>query len=762
MSAFKGRYLVPISLVFLAFSAIYAKKRNFIFFLIFALAIAAIYLIFGRKKERDVNFPIVAVLLLFASLLACVRGEMSFCVADALCEKYSGEHTVRGYVVETVERTDYFSELVVRTESVDGESATFRISVVSEFDPDLERGDLVELDVNILPREDYLAENSYGEISEGLVALVRSAESIRLCDGEPLPTLALASLNSHLSSLLRTELGTKFGSLASALLLGNRELLARDTLRDFRRAGVYHMLALSGMHVAILIGLLEVLLRGMFVPKRARVIILAACSLLYVALTGFLLSACRAMLMLWAVYAAYLLGRRGDSMTALFASVSLIVLVSPNAVFDASLLLSFASTFGVIASVMIAGRLKKQKSPAEHGFFVEILLTVGRKIASAILTSVCVTVCTLPLIYIFFGEFSLATFISNLFMGAVCEIFMIFALAVLLLSRFTALAPLGSAVSAITNAIGSLMLETCSEISSWDGVVVSLEYFGVGVCTFILLISSLILFGIKLKRISYLGIPCLCFALVFSASVLGTYISRQNTVRAEYIEGDALVLSSNEKIYLCDASNGRGGALYDAVALAGENCFTEIDGVILTHYHSYHAVTLGRLCRDHLVRAVYLPIPQNEKELTAMRSVVRVLEEAGTDAYLFSAGEELDLLDGRLLISERAYGEGYAHPSVIISFSFGESKISLIERPTFGTHLENSGRLAEQISESNVVILGSDGRAPREEYSLFDLIPEDCEVYFYDFEGMELSDFDGAMSSGRVYFDVKYKKYDLK
>ncbi len=762
MNAFKGRYLVPISLVFLAFSAIYAKKRNFIFFLIFALAIAVFCLIFGKKKTRGVNFRTVVALLIFASLLACVRGEVSFCVADALCEKYSGEHTVCGYVVEVVERTDYFSELVMRTESVDGEDVTTRISVVAEFDPVLERGDLVELDVNILPRGEYLEENSYGEISETLVAVIKSGESIRLCDGEPLPTLALASLNARLSALLRTELGTKYGSLASALLLGNRELLARDTLRDFRRAGVYHILALSGMHVAILIGLLEVLLRGMFVPKRARVIILAACSIFYVALTGFLLSACRAMLMLWAVYAAYLLGRRGDSMTALFASVSLIVLISPSAVFDASLLLSFASTFGVIASVMIVGHIENQKSPTEHGFFVELLLAVGRKIAGSLLSSVCVTVCTLPLIYIFFGEFSLATFVSNLFMGAVCEIFMILALAALLLSRFPPLAYLCNAVSAITNAVGSLMLGACSEISSWDGVVVSLQYFAVGVCTFLLLISSLVLFGIKLKRISYLGIPCLCFVFVFSVSVLGAYISRSDTVRAEYIEGDALVLSSNDGVYLCDASNGRGGALYDAVALAGENCFTEIDGVILTHYHSYHAVTLGRICRDYLVRAVYLPIPQNEKELTAMRSIVRVLDEVGTDAYLFSAGEELDLLDGKLLVSERAYGEGYTHPSVVISLTFGESKLTLIERPTFGTHLEASGRLAEQISDSNVVIFGSDGRAPRKEYSLFTLIPEDCEVYFYDFEGMELSDFDDAMSSGRVYFDVKYKKYDLK
>lgn len=760
MNAFKGRYFVPISLVFLTFSAIYAQKINFIFFPIFAISLGVIYAIFRKKRERGANFNTVILLLLIASALGTVRATSLVICEDAIAEKYSGEHTVGGYVCDIAQQEDYYSVITLRAENIDGENVNFKINAVAELDLELERGDFVELGATLISREAYKRENSdiYTEITEPIVAMIKSREDVVMCESEFRPTLVLISLNSSLSTRLRSVLGDEKGRLASALLLGNRDLLPRKTLRDFRRSGVYHILALSGMHVAILIGFLEFVLHKVVgVPKRARMVILAACSLFYVALTGFVLSACRAMLMLWTVYVAYLLGRRGDSITSLCAAVSVIVLISPRAILDAGLLLSFAATFGVIASAMIAGRLGLNDPPTDRGAVRNILSKVGRRIISSLLATLCATTCTLPIVCSLFGELSLATFLSNLIVGFLCECFMILSLISLPL-------PWIAPIPEIASALGGSMLDSCAEISSWRGVVISTNYPFIEALSYLTLAITLVLFGIKLKKLRHLAVPITCFAVILAASIGIARISAADTVRADYVSsksGDAVVLSANEA-YVCDASNGRLGTLYDAIETVRKRGFCEVEGVVLTHYHSYHAITLARLCADFKMYRIYVPIPQNDAELTSMRGIARMLEGSGTEIYLFRPDEPLDLLGGELEISERAYSSGYSHPSVALSFTFGESKLALIERPSFGTYLEDSGELAKYLANATAVIFGSDGTELDEKFEVADLLPDKCEICFSDFELLELSDLKYATQDREIYFGVEYREFVLK
>ena len=67
--------------------------------------------------------------------------------------------------------------------------------------------------------------------------------------------------------------------------------------RDFRRTGASHLLALSGLHVALLSAMAEWVLRRFRIPKRPRVTLLGILMLLYLALVGFLPSAVRAVFM---------------------------------------------------------------------------------------------------------------------------------------------------------------------------------------------------------------------------------------------------------------------------------------------------------------------------------------------------------------------------------------------------------------------------------------------------------------------------------
>lgn len=761
MNAFKNRFFIPISLIFLGFLAFGLNKIAVEIFLIFAIFLLVFRLCASKIGFKSKKLNTVLILFLAASLLGTLISGVFVFKNEKLVEKYTGEHIISGYVAELSASYPHMSECVVQIESVDSEDALFRAVLVTEFPSDLSLGDFFECEVKLSP----LAENTELDYLKNqnphdypLLCVARDESEMNMRQSEFRISLMLASLNARLSSKLKAVLSPREGALASALLLGNRHLLEDSVLRDFKRAGVYHMLALSGLHVAILIGMLERILKRLLVVRKKRIVILVAISLFYIALTGFQLSACRSMLMLWVLYLSYVLRLRRDSLTSLFVAVCVIGVISPSAICDLGLQLSFLSTFGMIAASMIR---KKLAFFRRHIFGRGISVKIkewARELVFLCLCSLCVFVVTLPLLEKYFGEVSLATFFSNLFMGAVCEVFMIVSILALLTSGFLILGAIAGGVASI---IGATMLGLVEKISNVKGVMLSLEYPFIEYLIWGVFLFSLILFGIRLRRKWFMALPSAVFGVLLCACVIIYGAWRSDFVRAEFVLGDALVLSSASEVYICDASEGRYGSFYDAVNIAKQNCLTEIEGVVLTHYHSYHSISLSRLANEFKLYRVYLPKPQNIKETRNFEEIYSSLSKKGVEVYVFDASMPLELLGGEIYVTPRAYST-YSHPSVAVSYAYGDRRISLLEKPYFDTYLERDANFKKLLDESDIVIFGSDGRAPEKEFDLFYRLKKGAEVVFCGSADLLLSDAEAYLSDFSVYTDASYKKYDLK
>ena len=762
MNAFAKRIFIPIALILLGFLAFGLVKNSAEIFLFFVIFLALFRIFAPRVVRKSKNLNTVCALALAAAVLGTSASGVLLYRNEQLVDTYSGEHTIGGYVSEVSGSYAHMSECVVRVEQVDGERASFSAVLVIDFPSELSLGDFFECNVTITPfaqneEYDYLKNTNHFDypvlcVAKDDSALVKKESQFRL-------DIALSDLNDTISSAFFRVMPKESASLASALLLGNRHLLEDDTLRDFKRAGVYHMLALSGLHVAILIGLLEDFLRRRVCMMRGkRSLILTAIALFYLALTGFQISACRSVIMLLILYISYAVHRRRDSLTSLFAAVCVIAIISPASLFDVGLQLSALSTFGIIAASMIRRKMKFFTRPIFGWGIVPKIKKLARGILYLGLCSVCVFIATLPIVSEYFGEVSLATFVTNLFMGAVCECFMIISLLVLCLLGIPII---GVMCGAISGFVGNLMLTIVRGISDIRGVMLSLEYPFVDVLVWVVFVASLILFGIKLKRKIFVALPSAIFVVLLMISIVFHNAVRDDFVCAEFAEGDSLILSSADGVYICDASEGRYGALFDAFTLAKKNCFTEIDGVVLTHYHSYHSSSLVRIANNYKLHSVYLPHPQNETEAIRFEEIYNALSKKGVAIYLFDATESLGLLGGELVVSPGAYGE-HSHPSVALSYSYGDSRISLVERPFFGSHLEDVDGISSLISQSDVVIFGSDGRAPDKEFELFYRLKLGAEVVFAEKADLLLSDIEAYLSDFTVYTDAEYKKYDLK
>ncbi len=94
------------------------------------------------------------------------------------------------------------------------------------------------------------------------------------------------------------------GVFLQAILLGDRGKLREPVKETLINAGVYHLLAISGAHIGVIALFCLVLLRGLGVPVRSRYLVTAVVLLLFLVLSGFKVSAERAVFMAVVIFAA--------------------------------------------------------------------------------------------------------------------------------------------------------------------------------------------------------------------------------------------------------------------------------------------------------------------------------------------------------------------------------------------------------------------------------------------------------------------------
>ena len=151
--------------------------------------------------------------------------------------------------------------------------------------------------------------------------------------------------------------------MLKALLIGDKDDLDAGLKRDFRRLGISHILAISGTHFSVLLGMAAMLLRLLRLNKKQIYVLLLPLALLYMGISGFSPSVCRAGIMAMLSYLAFLLGRTRDACTALFVAVCALIACHPYAVLDVGLWLSFAATFSIL---ILSELFSKVKVRAEY------------------------------------------------------------------------------------------------------------------------------------------------------------------------------------------------------------------------------------------------------------------------------------------------------------------------------------------------------------------------------------------------------------
>lgn len=173
----------------------------------------------------------------------------------------------------------------------------------------------------------------------------RASSVVRSGNLAPLPA-ARAVVSEKLTRTFFIE-ETSSGAFFEALLLGDRDDLNSVMTDIFRKSGCLHLIALSGMHLGILIGILR-LCFGKVIPEKYLNVFLIPLLGIYVILTGSSPSLKRAYTMFTVSSAAGFCGIKLPPADVLCASLIVNALIYPQELYHPGMQLSFAAVFGIV------------------------------------------------------------------------------------------------------------------------------------------------------------------------------------------------------------------------------------------------------------------------------------------------------------------------------------------------------------------------------------------------------------------------------
>lgn len=221
--------------------------------------------------------------------------------------------------------------------------------------------------------------------------------------------------------------------LLKGIILADRTEMDTETTEDFAKAGVVHILAISGTHFGIIFG---VILWGLskLIDRRKSIVIALIFIWLFALLIDFGNSVTRSCLMISIYFISVLLQRKSDLLHSLSLSAMVILMIDTQQIFDVGFQLSYSAVLGIYwFNKVISNRIlmfnprimeKIQKNRLGQYFLSLLSMTIAAQLG------------TLPLIIFYFHQVPLISILANFFVIPLSECLIIVSLFITILFGF--------------------------------------------------------------------------------------------------------------------------------------------------------------------------------------------------------------------------------------------------------------------------------------------------------------------------------------
>lgn len=411
-------------------------------------------------------------------------------------------------------------------------------------------------------------------------------------------TQGLYRMRAFFSEKLKEGLNEKEASIMQTMLLGEKSSMDKDLKALYQRNGIAHILAISGLHVSMLgMGIYKIL-RRCRVPVKSAAVLAACIMVLYGIMTGFSVSALRAILMFAIRMAAVIFERTYDMLTAAALAAVLILLKQPLYFFHSGFLFSFGCVLGIglLLPVLMEGMRKR------HFIFRSLMSGVG------------MAVITLPIYLWFYYQYPVCSIFLNLIVIPLMSFLMA---AGLLLIGFEIIWPAAAFFFAIpVKAILKLyeiLLKLC------DGFTESILTTGRPeewqIAAYLCFLIFIILFKKRLKPIVRWGITV--------AAIMVLLFQPKGKMEITFLDvgqGDCIFIANdNGACYLVDGGSlsVKGAGEYRIIPFLKFRGVSTLEAVFITHPDEDHCNGIKELIEEGQVQGInikHLVLPDIARE----------------------------------------------------------------------------------------------------------------------------------------------------
>lgn len=398
------------------------------------------------------------------------------------------------------------------------------IVALSREDPRIKVGDVVELTALLFPinRSNNLSSAAGASgFGAGEINIVKTTTAHEITSGG-----FLANLRAKIQTKIYAAMPSDEASIATALIVGNQDLISKEIMTSVRASGLAHLLSVSGLHLALAASIFFVSIRFLlarseyltlrFDIKKIAAMGAIASSYFYLELVDAPIPAVRSFVMVSLVLIAIILDQTRDAMRGLALAAFFIIVLSPASIFSVSFQLSFAAT---LALVWFYQHLPRVKLPKRKEVLKRIILKSLQHLISIVLASLVAEIAIMPFLIYHFNNVPIYGIISNLIAIPLTSIAtMPLGFLSMILMPFDSLINLSSLPLKGMGWSITAIIKVSDMIASYHGVIIA----SISKPAFVFATLGLIFFCIVRNKIIQMGA-----ALVFIFALLSVIITKQ-------------------------------------------------------------------------------------------------------------------------------------------------------------------------------------------------------------------------------------------
>ena len=366
------------------------------------------------------------------------------------------------------------------------------------------------------------------------------------------------------------------------LTIGDRSEISPEVKTSFINSGVMHILAVSGLHVVLVVTILASVIGAFRIPEPWKTALLCLLLVFYIFLTGSSASVVRAVVMAIVVLAARLFERKSDVINSLAVSAIAILMVDARQLF----MPGFQLTFMAVLSIVIL-------YPRFYAFMNKLVGKGAKhRLVNNIIQLACLSLAasvgTLPFTAYYFGKIPLVGLLANLVVVPMSDIILASGMTTIVFSFIsTAVASLYAEAARLSTMIMLAVVKWFGSFSYFEWHISQWEVFGY----YVLIVAFLLWKKFALNRVIITGLMVANVAVYLSVFGLRsgsqlrvTFIDvgQGDAALVEFPDGKTMLVDAGPRTLTTDA-----GARFVLPFLKWKG-ISRLDAVVLSHPHSDH------------------------------------------------------------------------------------------------------------------------------------------------------------------------------